>query len=400
MKKLMIVAAAAAMTGAVSARVNQVQYKPSAQVYDATLTVKTTACKAGKFTAALEKFDARQFYLWGNDKGDTVQFRKQASRKIAGVFWGCDCETIATPAWRVYVGYKSGKVPPPTPQNVKSLTVGGYAFWDATSMNEYIPFTIPYVDFHWALLNRIDQMTSVEGTWVLRDTANDEVLYLMGAGFGTAENASNECNSYIKTISGNFAGFLQYASGGDDGCVFCGTTDYGCLVAPFCWCLNAEDTTFLTAAFGTWDIKYNATNSKALHNAKAFNNYTSPAGNKYKTTYITEVAAYAKKPFKAHEPVSVYQAMLAEMYVILDDFCNANGLDSEEESTSPWEDDDILVGYPVDAKKRVVQEQKAYTSDEVYGLRNDYFTLVDQTDPEMVSEDDVPAFAWVLLNAS
>ena len=180
MKKLMIAAACAAMAGSVFAAVGD------AQVYDATLTVKTTACKNGKYTKALVNFPVKDANEFGYDVNDSVMFRKQATRTINGVFWGCDCETIADPAWRIYTSFTSAGVEK-TPH-----TVGGYAFWDATNSKEYIPFTIPYVTFEWLILNRIDQMTSVEGTWLLRDRAANEALFFMGAGFGTANNATDE----------------------------------------------------------------------------------------------------------------------------------------------------------------------------------------------------------------
>jgi hypothetical protein len=311
MKKLMIAAACAAMAGSVFAAMGD------AQVYDATLTVKTTACKTGKYTRALVNFPVKDANEFDYEVGDEVMYRKQATRTIKGVFWGCDCETIGDPHWRVYTAF-SKKGVEKTPH-----TVGGYAFWDATDGKEYIPFTIPYVTFEWLILNRIDQMTSVEGTWLLRDQAADEAMFFMGAGFGTANNASDECASYIKTISGNFAGYLQYAAAGDDGCVFCGTTDYDCLVAPFCWCQDIEqDTTYLTAAFGTWTISYNASNSNKLK----------------KKAYITEVPDYAKAPFKAHTP-SVYDSMLAQMVAVK----TAWGL-IDTSINGDW--DDYIVQYP------------------------------------------------------
>ena len=57
MKKIMIAAASAVMVGSAFA-VNK------AQVYDFSATLKTTACKAGKVSAALEKyFEAARPYL-------------------------------------------------------------------------------------------------------------------------------------------------------------------------------------------------------------------------------------------------------------------------------------------------------------------------------------------------
>ena len=235
----MIVAAVAAMTGVAVA---------DPQVYDMKLSVKTTACKNGKFTKALEDLG----WFIGLEKGDQVSYRKQASLTIAGVIWGCDCDAIEKPYWRDYGAQRSGL-----------HTVGGYAFWNATP-SVAIPLQIPYVKFSWALLNRIDQMKTIEGTWMLGDPVVDEALFFLGAGFGTVKNAANECASYIQSMTGNFAGFIQGGSGDDDGCIFCGVTLWDCLVAPFCWCEDTPDTTMISAAYGSWTLKYNATASKKL----------------------------------------------------------------------------------------------------------------------------------------
>jgi len=355
MKKLMILAAAAVMAGTVSAA--------EAQVYDAALTVKTTTCKNGKYTKALVNFPANGANAFGYSAGDRVQFRKQATRKIAGVFWGCDCETIADPAWRVYTNRSA--------RNNKK-TVGGYAFWDATK-SPYIPFTIPYVTFEWLVLNRIDQMKTVEGTWVLRDRAQNEALFLVGAGFGTVNNAKNTtCEDYIKSISGNFAGFLQYASGDEYGCVFCGVTDYLCLVAPFCWCVNA-DTTYLTAAYGTWTIKYNASSVKTLSNATG----TVP--------YITDVRAYKGKAFTGGDP-SVVDALNAQKAAVL--AAEAAGLDSD----LSW---DEFVTLLLDLKGNLVNK-KGVVIRELYEIENKdlldktlptYLTELNVEDPKSVDDD-------------
>ena len=237
MKKLMIVAAAAAMAGAVFA---------DAQVYDIKLKVKTTQCKEAKFTKALEKLG-----WFGSIKAGTkVSFRGSATRKMGGVIWGCDCDTISRPSWRVENG---------------GLGVGGYAFWDETKA-PYTPFQIPWVTFDWAVLNRVGKMTNVEGSWILGDKAAGEAFYFLGAGFGTCTLNSNDCASYIKTMSGNFAGFRVYNYTQGDGCIFCGETFSSCLVAPFCVCLGgvARNTSALTVAYGSWQLKYNSSQSKKL----------------------------------------------------------------------------------------------------------------------------------------
>lgn len=237
MKKLMIVAALATVASSVFA---------DAQVYDVKLKVKTTACKSAKLSKALADLG-----WWNLKKGDEVAFRGSATRKMAGVIWGCDCDTLSRPSWRVENGGPG---------------VGGYAFWDQTRA-PYTPFQIPYVTFNWAVLNRVGKMTNVEGTWILGDTAAGELFYFMGAGFGTCTlNKSNDCASYVKSMTGNFAGFMEYNYTAGDGCIFCGETYSYCLVVPFCVCAGgpARDTRDFTVAYGTWQIKYNSSDSKKL----------------------------------------------------------------------------------------------------------------------------------------
>ena len=388
MKKLMIVAAAAAMVGTVSAI--------EAQVYDALLTVKTTACKTGKYTAALEKFGNNVF---GYAVKDEVQFRKQATKKIGGVFWGCDCNTIANPQWRAYA-VKTAR------SHTKS--VGGYAFWDATSTKAYIPYSIPYVKFEWLVLNRMDQMKTVEGTFLLRDRAADEAFFFVGGGFGTAvNNTKNECDSYISNISGNFAGAMQYASGDTGGCIFCGINDYGCLVAPFCVCTRGIDTTLLTAAYGTWNIKYNATASKGLKNAKAlkFDQTKAPYskaacdhGDKvFQYTYITQVAAYRGKAFttSAGDAPSVQEALEAERIAFLkqadvvkldDDLCPFCG----DDEGKTWYD---LAG---ELPKTQAVFNAYGTELDIEDTAADYFAELDMADPGLATEN-IEGFGNLLI---
>ena len=233
MKKLMIAAAAAAMIGAAQAY--------DAQVYDMTLTVKTTQCKESKVSKAL----AAYLDDGVTEKGDKIGLRKQATRKMAGVIWGCDCATIAFPAWRTYRSNKK--------------SVGGYVFWDLASKEH---FYIPKTKFFWTVLNRIDTMSKVEGSWTLANGVDGSAFLFTGAGFGSVTGAG--CGSYISSMSGNFAGFRQ-AVGGMTDCLFCEDIDTDCLVETFCGdCSPAADTTELTAAYGTWKLKYNKSASKSL----------------------------------------------------------------------------------------------------------------------------------------
>lgn len=257
MKKLMIAAALTAMTGAA--------FAIDAQVYDASFSIKTTACKEAKVSKALAAYfgngnnvalpDADADDQFAYEQGDVIGLRKQATRKMVGVIWGCDCITIANPSWRKYA---NGKY------------VGGYAFWDPSSGEH---FYIPGTRMVWSLLNRIDAMNKAEGMWSIANNINGQAFFYTGAGFGTI--AGKDCSAYIKSISGNFAGFRQ-SIGDEFGCIFCDAND--CYVEPFCngvngnllaWptcdtCGNFANAKALTAAYGTWNIKYNKSMSKKL----------------------------------------------------------------------------------------------------------------------------------------
>jgi hypothetical protein len=248
MKKLMILGAIAAATVGYGAEASYL-----AQVYDVSLTLKTGVCKAGKVTKGTIKF--YEAYVgkdnYWNDKGDEMSFRKQASRKITGVIWGCDCETIAFPAWRAY-------------RATAGWNLGGYAFWDQAVDNYYV---LPNTVFGWLCLNRItDSFKTVEGSWQLVNNLDPQWMFMTGAGFGKASIAKQPCRSIVSKISGSFAGVRW--PGLDDlatDCAYCGIGN--CNVRPFCeicriWTRNA----ILTAAYGSWSIKFNKKASNKLKN--------------------------------------------------------------------------------------------------------------------------------------
>lgn len=258
MKKIVIAATVAALAGGVFA---------DTQVYDMTLTVKTTASKenqkaSGLMVSTVDKAG------YGYAKNSRVTLRKQASMKIQGLFWGCDCDTIALPAWRRY----------------NSGAIGGYVFWDSKSGDPYLAW--PFTVFQWSLMNRIDKFQKVEGTWqfaqIQGGRVEDNLMGFVGAGFGTVKETSNTghlgtkwpynwgtgfapvspeapvCNgAYVSAMSGNFAGFKL----GSSDCVFCSDIED---VIPFCSCVTPDISVALTAAYGTWKLKYNASASKNL----------------------------------------------------------------------------------------------------------------------------------------
>lgn len=233
MKKLMIAAATAAIGAGAFAATSL-----DAQVYDVSLTVKSTACKEIKYTKTIATLEGEDY---SDVKGEKIAVRKQGTTKIAGVIWGCDCETIADPAWRTYNN---------------GTTVGGYLFWNVGADNVFNIFS---TTFGWAAFNRIDTGDKAEGVWLLRNWDADNTVALLGAGFGKVSGTT--CRTILSSMSGNFAGFLLAGSEAG-GCKFCGESD--CTAWQVCPCTAAYYDTDLTAAYGSWKIKYNKSASQKL----------------------------------------------------------------------------------------------------------------------------------------
>ena len=286
----MITAAAAVMVSGAFA-INE------AQVYDFSATVKSGVCQETKVSKALATyfntlrlFPSQEYLNWA--QGDEIGIRKQKSQKLAGVIWGCDCETIADPKWG--------------PVRLGSPYLRGYMFWNETAVSDedtkgmlYIPWTFfaRYTTFRWTVLNRIDTMTKCEGAFALTCRFPNQQLFLQGAGFGTV--AETGCDTYIKSINGNIAGFTIPATD-RFGCVYCSAN--GCVVAPICDTCWEWDTRILSAATGTWKLKYNKSVTKKLRT----------------TPYISRVYKFGKK--------SGYAQQFADFAERLWAWMRANGL--------------------------------------------------------------------------
>jgi len=232
MKKLMIAATAAAIGAGVYAE------DLDAQVYDVNLTVKSTACREIKYTRTIATLEGVDY---SDVRSEKLSVRRQASTKIAGVIWGCECETIANPAWRLY--------------NNRS-TIGGYLFWNVGGEH---PFNLLTTAFNWAVFNRIDNGDKAEGVWLLTNRDAENTVAFLGAGFGKVSGTT--CRTVLKNMSGNFAGFLLAGSDAS-GCAFCGGVD--CTAWQVCPCTGSTYDLDLTAAYGSWKIKYNKSASKSL----------------------------------------------------------------------------------------------------------------------------------------
>ena len=230
----------------------------AAQVYDVKITIKTTTAKKASVSAAKNAFVS---------ESETLVYRTQGSQTWNGVVWGCSCDAILG-SWTVI--------------NQSQGIVAGCVIWDKKSPN-----TIVFdEDIHWRLLNAIDKTgTKCEGAWTIGDSSDSSNAFLSFAGFGTlalsTEKADGDlvladCMSYVKTISGNVAGWMPapyVTTPGKKGtCTFCSSEedeedeqDYA-TAWNFCDCAEFGDVDF-TAVSGTWSIKYNAQLSRKLRNS-------------------------------------------------------------------------------------------------------------------------------------
>lgn len=228
MKKLMIAAASAAMIGGAFA-------DGVAQVYDFTATVKTTQC-SGKSAKDV--------------CGDTVVYRTQITQKLYGKFWGCGCDVIACPD-----GYAKD-----------AQDSQGFVFWTTTKAGG----AFAAADMEWSVLQRLGKKgENVEGYFTLSlSDATDEVAALAGAGYGTAKIVcDDETQNYIKTMSGNLVGFWNTSADAiASGCYYCGDT-VDCTVFAFCSCVSEQSD--LAAVFGSFTLKYNASQTKAVNGGKS-----------------------------------------------------------------------------------------------------------------------------------
>lgn len=229
MKKLMIAAATTAIAGGV--------FGATAQVYDMTLTVKATECAQAK--KAYKNVCEENILL----------YRKQTTQKFYGKFWGCGCEVIACP----------GNYGQPRELDTKS-----FMFWGKSA-------AFHNAEMEWSLLQLVGQKgTNIEGAFNLKLSAHAKddtvgVAYdLNGAGYGTATvKACADADNSIKSMSGNVVGIYNVEVASEvNGCKYCGESAE-CTPWDFCDACGTKDDA-LSAAFGSFTIKYNASQAKKL----------------------------------------------------------------------------------------------------------------------------------------
>jgi len=227
----------------------------SAQVYDLTITVKTTTAKSGKLSTSSNKFLT---------ESGTVVYRTQSTSKWKGLVWGCDCNSLAG-KWQLV--------------DADAGTVAGCVIWDS-KQNDVLFIE----DLNWRLLNAIDKNgDKCEGSFTIGNMDDASEAFLAFAGFGSlsvdysaspCEDPEVHCTSYVKQMSGNVAGWMPaptLTTGGRTGsCTFCGTYDPGedpttdmATAWNFCPCEEYADLEH-TAVSGSWSLKYNSKASKKL----------------------------------------------------------------------------------------------------------------------------------------
>jgi len=226
----MIAAAAAAMIGGAYAIPSTGE-----QAYTMSLSVKTTVAAKGTIKDALAGCEV---------KG--VAYRKQASKKLAGLIWGCWCDTINTPAWGDYAGY---------------------VFWNVSEKFQYDDLDETAFDWTsgWDWTTQIDRINKdgkkSEGIWSLKlayldSELNSQLEYnLTGAGFGTAAGSilsDTKSAIYVPSMNGYFVGTRIYTCKQSG---HCGEADVEGVVAwPLCFCGDPAEK---TVAYGTWSLKFN-----------------------------------------------------------------------------------------------------------------------------------------------
>ena len=317
MKKLMIAAAAAAMVGGASAA------EPlDAQVYDFTATVKTSECSGKSYTDVCA--------------GKSVLYRIQKTKKLYGKFWGCHCEVIADPGDSSNQGivcsigsaqalygvsrYVDGNgIPTDSPKdangNDNDIVRKSCIFW-MNAKDEDGAFN--GADWEWSLLYRLGKKcANIEGMFTLTlysdVAATTDVATLSGAGYGTCvttyKNGKNvvclDESAYILSMSGNIVGTWNVQNEAiSSGCAYCGGSDT-CEVLPFCDACQFDLTNASAEAvvFGTFTIKYNATESKSVNNGKFIDQLSlSSAKNKAATAVFANVKKAAEEASKGVTP--------------------------------------------------------------------------------------------------
>ena len=237
MKKLMIAALAAAAVGGAYAGCEKGEDKNCAEVYDVSMTIKTTQCKCAAKTTVTKN-------ACGKEKNTScVAWREVTTKKVTGAIWSCTCscdddldtDSIlqVTPEWWDY-------------ETSAFDAKGNQYFWfkSGDELDAANLMTFKYL----GRIGKKNDKVEAAGTF------GDGIYF---AGFGSYDTK----NSRVKNISGNLAGIwgAPYDCSSDDL-----DNPEDCPVYQLCDGDTVLDDISWTAASGSFSVKYNSSKSKKL----------------------------------------------------------------------------------------------------------------------------------------
>lgn len=234
MKKLMIAAAMAATVGAfASDNCSDPTTYTCVSVYKVTFSVKTTAPIAKKTKVSCSD-------------PEVVCYRKKASAKVAGYLYAGT--EGADGAWSLVTDAEACSDACECVEAFEGLTP---IFWDGKTYEEDTGAALA-----WDFVDRIGGKTTEKSKVVEAvGTYTSDNYALRLAGFGSWDKK----NALVKSLSGNFAGTKTKADCETE--VSCSdpvTTEVG----TFMICTDAAGQTELTAAYGTWSLKWDKSAAK------------------------------------------------------------------------------------------------------------------------------------------
>jgi len=210
MKKLMMFAAAMTIVGGAFADCGETATNNCALVYDVTVSLKTTLPKSGSVTTSVSCSDVT----------GVICYRVPGTMALKGFYTACACDCDS---------FLGGTLTLWNPK-AKALATEGL--------------------MNWTVFNLIGKTeTDIEALWSMVDATDGTGL--SGAGFGKWDAKADR----VSSISGDVVGKLLPPECQVSGCP---------AAVAFPCSETQEDSIGFTIAYGTWSMKYNATQSKKL----------------------------------------------------------------------------------------------------------------------------------------
>lgn len=263
MKKLMIVAAAAAMVGAASADLcdEVIGGADGCALYNVKFTFKTLAAKDAKCSAAQLQADAC-VALDADIAKKGLAYLDNTTRKFEGILWQCKsaCFEGVAPNEQVggdinYVLWEKKSEAAISPLAVYNSAADADPRWVGgdTAAKEQEKF-----DILGRYGNKAQKVTAYWKPSMNADLVDNEII---AAGFGTFDTKK----LLIKSISGNAVAKLTPVTA--TSATLCNEVDLITVLAYMChnfksWCCCECVNAALAPASGTWTLKYNASASK------------------------------------------------------------------------------------------------------------------------------------------